>query len=568
MVAMIRDVAGEPIGIHQTYLDPDEPRKWTPPGRPAGQENPRPRQGRADPPGAIGDKLAVGEGIETTLRWYRRSAARRTSRSPAASRSTISGGWTGTLPHPTVKAKNGKPARYRNGDPDMAKPGMILPEGVRELILLGDGDSERLMTLGKIAAAARRHLNDGLAVSVHFAPKGKDWADEIGEDDMPPIEGAGAFLERIAPHFEPAAPADEQPPPPNGEDDYGVSAPALQAEDDPPPRIVCPTIFKGREPPRRRWIVQDWIPYEVVTGLYGDGGVGKSLLAQQLQTGTALGSIMARPFRRRGREPRRLLRGRRKELWRRQHDINASYGVDYDALGSKHWMPRLGEDNILMTFGRNGVGELTRFHRHVLTAALDLKARLVIIDTASDTFGGNENDRGQVRQFVQRALGQIALRIDGAVVCCAHPSRTGLSNGEGDGGSTGWSNAFRSRLFAREPEPNGETPDPDARLLQRRKANYASKIDEIRLRWFRGCFVSEDKADALGVGKLMAEAKAERVFTDLLAAFLAQGRDVSAHPSVTYAPAVFASHPSANGMTKKTFEARWSGSCPPAAFAS
>ena len=89
-------------------------------------------------------------------------------------------------------------------------------------------------------------------------------------------------------------------------------------------------------------------------------------------------------------------------------------------------MPRLGEDNILMTFSRKGVGELTTFHRHVVEAALDLKVRLVIIDTAADTFGGNENDRGQVRQFVQRALGQIALKIDGAVVCCAHPSRAGL----------------------------------------------------------------------------------------------------------------------------------------------
>ena len=63
-----------------------------------------------------------------------------------------------------------------------------------------------------------------------------------------------------------------------------------QENEAPRPRVVCPTIFKGRTPPPRRWIARDWIPYEVVTGLYGDGGVGKSLLSQQLQTGTALGS--------------------------------------------------------------------------------------------------------------------------------------------------------------------------------------------------------------------------------------------------------------------------------------
>jgi len=35
--------------------------------------------------------------------------------------------------------------------------------------------------------------------------------------------------------------------------------------------------------------VPAWIPAGVVTGLYGDGGLGKSLLAQKLQTCAALG---------------------------------------------------------------------------------------------------------------------------------------------------------------------------------------------------------------------------------------------------------------------------------------
>lgn len=336
----------------------------------------------------------------------------------------------------------------------------------------------------------------------------------------------------------------------------GADPAPTREDDDPPPRIVCPTIFKGREPPPMDWIARDWVPCGVVTGLYGDGGVGKSLLAQQLQTATDLAAAWVGLPVQQVASLGVYCEDGENELWRRQRDINASYGVDYDALGLAHWMPRLGEDNILMTFGRNGVGELTKFHLHVLTAALDLKARLVIIDTASDTFAGNENDRNHVRQFVQRALGQIALRIDGAVVCCAHPSRTGLQTGDGTGGSTGWSNAFRSRQFLREPDlETGESPDPDVRILQRRKANYARKIDEIRLRWFHGCLISEDAADASGVGKLVGEAKAERVFIDLLAAFLAQGRDVSANPSVTYAPTVFEKHPSANGVTKKAFAA-------------
>src|ERR1700727_2926109 len=130
-----------------------------------------------------------------------------------------------------------------------------------------------------------------------------------------------------------------------------------------------------------------------------------------------------------------------------------------------------------MTFARGG-GELTPFHSHVLEAALDLEARLVIVDTAADTFGGNENDRSQVRQFVQRALGSIAQRINGAALLCAHPSRSGLASGEGDGGSAGGATGFRCHFSLRAPAvEDGEKLDPNPRVLERRKANYASRND-------------------------------------------------------------------------------------------
>jgi RecA-family ATPase len=269
---------------------------------------------------------------------------------------------------------------------------------------------------------------------------------------------------------------------------------------------ITPVSLKGLQVPVREWIVPEWIPCGVVTGLYGDGGLGKSLLAQQLQTAIALGSAwLALPVET-GATLGVYCEDSHDELWRRQTDINAEYEIDFELAGV-HWLPRLGEDNLLMTFAR-GVGELTPFHSRVLDAALDLKARLVIVDTAADTFGGNENDRSQVRQFVSRALGSIAQKINGAVLLCAHPSRSGLSSGEGDGGSTGWSNAFRSRLYLRAPDhENGEKPDPNARVLERRKANYASRNDEIRLRWRNGVIGPEPSKWAPGAaafGKLEA----------------------------------------------------------------
>src|SRR3954454_11184191 len=43
-----------------------------------------------------------------------------------------------------------------------------------------------------------------------------------------------------------------------------------------------------------------------------------------------------------------------------------------------------------------------------LEAAKDFGAQLFVIDTVADAFGGNYNDPGQVRQFVQQAPGKIA----------------------------------------------------------------------------------------------------------------------------------------------------------------
>jgi hypothetical protein len=164
---------------------------------------------------------------------------------------------------------------------------------------------------------------------------------------------------------------------------------------------------------------------------------------------------------------------------------------------------------------------------------MDLKVRLVIIDTAADTFGGNENDRSQLRQFVQRALGQISLKIDGALVCCAHPSRAGISSGEGDSGSTGWSNAFRSRANLNRPKTeNGEPEDTDARDLTRKKANFASIGDTIKLHWRNGVLVPRDLAQGF------FRHSADDVFLALLDAMTREGQKVSAKPRAgNFAPA-------------------------------
>ena len=52
--------------------------------------------------------------------------------------------------------------------------------------------------------------------------------------------------------------------------------------------FIDPEIYQNT-PPDREWVIKDWLPKGYVTALYGDGGVGKSLLVQQLATCVATG---------------------------------------------------------------------------------------------------------------------------------------------------------------------------------------------------------------------------------------------------------------------------------------
>lgn len=168
---------GNVIGIHRTYLDPHAPTKFRP--QDGGSKKFYGRaQGGLIPLGPIGETLMVGEGIETTRWAYQLGlGGDDVTTAAAASLVNLSGSCTGTVPHPTLKnEKTGKPIPVPNGIPDPDRPGMILPPKVKRLILLGDGDSERLMTRARVMAAARRHRAQGIEVSVQFAPDGMDFA--------------------------------------------------------------------------------------------------------------------------------------------------------------------------------------------------------------------------------------------------------------------------------------------------------------------------------------------------------------------------------------------------------
>ncbi len=71
--------------------------------------------------------------------------------------------------------------------------------------------------------------------------------------------------------------------------------------------------------------------------------------------------------------------------------------MTFSDFAAMRWTSAVGEDNVLMRFDRDGALSLTDMFYEIEQAATDHRASLIVIDTAVDTFGGNENDRSQVR---------------------------------------------------------------------------------------------------------------------------------------------------------------------------
>ncbi len=210
--------------------------------------------------------------------------------------------------------------------------------------------------------------------------------------------------------------------------------------------VIDPTVFEGQPVPQRLWLVTDWIPIGRVTGLYGAGGEGKTLLAQMLATACAIGKPWLGLSTLTCNSILHYCEDDEDEMRLRQQDINEHYGCSYRDLGAMRWVPRLGYDNELMTFEAGRALHTKLFHE-LLAVAKGHEARLVITDTLADIFTGDENHRGQARAFTQQTLGYLARELKGAVIVLAHPSRAGVSSGSGESGSTGWVGTVRVLLY-------------------------------------------------------------------------------------------------------------------------
>ncbi len=277
-------------------------------------------------------------------------------------------------------------------------------------------------------------------------------------------------------------------------DDYlgGEQAAFLpdEHEHDETPRWPAPLDLRAllaspAEPPRM--VIADWWPRGYATMTAGHGGVGKSNIALQLAVRTALGGEFF-GMRCEQLPVLYLMCEDRKDVahWRLQRDCEHA-GISPASLDALHIVDLVGHDAIL--WRRNpatGAACETPAYAELERLIAKTGAKALFVDGVSDTYGGNENDRAEVKAYINALVRLVG--DDGAVMLIHHVSKPTAAAGtttEGYSGSTGWHNSVRARWYL---HPEVEHTDDGvsatgALVLALQKSNLGRSDQTIKLRW-------------------------------------------------------------------------------------
>lgn len=327
--------------------------------------------------------------------------------------------------------------------------------------------------------------------------------------------------------------------------------------------IINPAMWQGKDPPDRKWLLDDWIPVRQASYLTGPGSAGKSLLAQELCTCIALGlPFMGIPTRQSVALYLTCEDGD-DELHRRQAAICTGLDVELADMAGKLFLVSLAgkTGNELATFSQtyqeglqgqaNDILRPTRRWHSLSEVVKAIGVGFIALDNVAHLFAGNENNRNEVASFVN-LLNRLAISVDGAVLFIGHPNKAGAEFS----GSTAWENQVRSRLFLHRPDSE---LDGDIRELTAAKTNYAAKGSKLRFRWHKGAFVrDEDLPESFREQvAYVAQANADNdTFLKCLDLRNAQNRPVSeSKASRTYAPKEFADMAESGDVGRPRLEA-------------
>lgn len=236
------------------------------------------------------------------------------------------------------------------------------------------------------------------------------------------------------------------------------------------------------EPAIPKFIMDEWLPCGYMTLFAGHGGVGKSALALLLAVCIAMGRMfIGLPV-----ERRRVIycscEDRENVLHWRLYRICSFLGISISELdGWLQIIDLVGHDSIIYQPQRVGSPLMAPYHE-LSDSISRYGSQVLFIDGINDTYAGDENNKAQVKAYVNALLALIPPD-DGAVILIGHVAKqaANMKTAEGYSGTTGWHNAARSRWYL-YPETIENHKSGDL-LLELQKSNLGPSGRAMRFRW-------------------------------------------------------------------------------------
>lgn len=289
-----------------------------------------------------------------------------------------------------------------------------------------------------------------------------------------------------------------------------------------------------QEWPSARYIFEPIIPRRETTLLGGHGGAGKSVLALILAAHAACGRQWGSFPVVQGRSVYVSLEDDAGTVRYRLRRIIDAYNLPGESVCAAVRVFD-GHDidaTLAMEVAFEGVRRVTQTALMEYVTDLCRGAALIVIDNASDAYGGNENERRQVRTFI-RMLTQLARANDAGVLLLAHIDKAAARNGANGNtysGSTAWHNSVRSRLAL--------LSDESGIVLAHEKAQFSKCAEPMRLAFAdHGLLMPQDARASERAAESQVAADADAV-VDAIRAALAAGRTIGANatgPASTWA---------------------------------
>jgi len=232
--------------------------------------------------------------------------------------------------------------------------------------------------------------------------------------------------------------------------------------------------------PQAEFAWDGYLPKGVVTLFGAHGGTGKSTVALMLAVSVALGRPQFGVPTAQSKTLFVSLEDGEAIVRRRLSFICSLWGIDPAQLEGQLLIVDGTANPELFTADSRGTGGATQTYFELRKLVQEEGVGLVIVDNASDAYGGDEIQRRQVRAFI-RSLGDIAKLSNCALLLLAHvdkaTSRARKSEGgEGYSGSTAWHNSVRSRLFMTRTESG-------TLVIEHQKSNLGRCHEPVTLEW-------------------------------------------------------------------------------------